>query len=802
MAAVSPTLLAVLTIGVVALILGIFIGMYTLPPTMTPENAAIVNEYKRLIKNYYQQPQQQQNNDNDNDHEMIEDPVYQALIHGPDPESIRKNIQLLSITPHQSGTKRDEELAQFYRNTFREAGLDRSYLISYKVLLSKTNPDRPNRIYLNDKSTNAVYIIDNQEPPLRPDESNTIPSYNGWSPSGDIIGEPVYCNYGLLEDFLQLDNARIDLNDKICIIRYGRIFRGNKVANAQRFGCSGVIFFNDPETMSPFSQEPESLYPNSIWLNGKAMQSGSIRLNDGDPLTPGYPSIIDGFRENINDNDHLQSSLHLPQIPSQPIGYDDVQMIFSQMTGMSTEDDIRFQNWTGKLNVTYRLGPGFQSPSLELRMVINNEMVEKIVHNVIGVLDGNIEPDRYIIIGNHRDSWSYGALDASSGGTSMLESAKIFGKYHRETGWRPRRSLIWASWAAEELGLIGSTEWTEQFAQLLQREAIAYINADVCVTGPYLDPDASPSLAQILIDATKRVPAHKINDDNESISKSNQTLFDIWQANSINNDVRVEILSSGSDHVPFAYGLGIPSINLHFKHDKKKYPISSYPAYHTNYDTFYMVKKFIDPDFSIHQSCTRLINILLYSLSCSTIIPANFYHLSQQILNDYNQQSIDQQLRNIIGNEDQKSINFLHESMKIFDNATEQWQNEMKNFNLTDQPLAIRQINDLIISIERSFATKLLPLDGNHEIRNLLYGTLSTNFYQTLLFPGVTNLIAEIHNQHWIKTQQNGLTRKELNEIDQQINHLKQTLRRHLNDISLSLRNAAKLLRRNIKPII
>ncbi|KAH7641419.1 n-acetylated-alpha-linked acidic dipeptidase 2-like isoform x2 [Dermatophagoides farinae] len=789
MAAVSPTLLAVLTIGVVALILGIFIGMYTIPPTMTPENAAIVNEYKRLIKNYY---------DGQND----DDPVYRALIQGPDPDSIRKNIQLLSIKPHQAGTKRDEELAQFYKNTFRDAGLDRFHLIPYKVLLSYTNPDRPNRIYLNDKSTNAVYVIDNQEPPLRPDESIIIPSYNGWSPSGDIIAEPVYCNYGLIDDFIQLDNFRIDVNGKICIIRYGRTFRGNKVANAERFGCAAVILFSDPESISSSNNnEPESLYPNSIWLNGKAMQSGSIRLNDGDPLTPGFPSIIDGFREDHNDNERV----HLPGIPAQPIGYDDVQMIFSQMTGMSTEDDISFQNWTGKLNTTYRLGPGFQSPSLELRMVINNEMVEKIVHNVIGILDGDVEPDRFVIIGNHRDSWSYGALDASSGGASMLESAKIFGKYHRETGWRPRRSLIWASWAAEELGLIGSTEWTEQFAQLLEREVVAYINADICVDGPYLNADSSPSLASILIDSTKRIPAHKIN-NNDDDNESNQTLYDSWLANSNTDEVHVEILSSGSDHVPFAYGLGIPSINLHFKHDQKKYPVNGYPAYHTNYDTFYMVKTFIDPDFHIHQSCTRLINMLLYSLSCSTIIPVNFRHLSRQILDDYQRQSMDKRLRDILtvdGSQEQKSINFLRESMKIFDNATEQWQNQMKNFNFTDQPLAIRRMNDLIIMIERSFAQKLLPMDGNEELKNLLYGTFNKDFYQTLLFPGMNNLMAEINDQQLRKRQQtNRLTREELTRIDQQTNRLKQTLRRHLNDVSLALRNAAKLLRRNIMPII
>lgn len=219
-----------------------------------------------------------------------------------------------------------------------------------------------------------------------------------------------------------------------------------------------------------------------------------------------------------------------------------------------------------------------------------------------------------------------------------------------------------------------------------------------------------------------------------------------------------------------------------------------------------MVKTFIDPDFHIHQSCTRLINMLLYSLSCSTIIPVNFRHLSRQILDDYQRQSMDKRLRDILtvdGSQEQKSINFLRESMKIFDNATEQWQNQMKNFNFTDQPLAIRRMNDLIIMIERSFAQKLLPMDGNEELKNLLYGTFNKDFYQTLLFPGMNNLMAEINDQQLRKQQQTSrLTREELTRIDQQTNRLKQTLRRHLNDVSLALRNAAKLLRRNIMPII
>ena len=161
-----------------------------------------------------------------------------------------------------------------------------------------------------------------------------------------------------------------------------------------------------------------------------------------------------------------------------------------------------------------------------LRIVVNNELVEKTIYNVIGVLDGHLEPDRYVIVGNHRDSWGFGAMDASSGGAAILESVKTFGELHRKTGWRPRRTLVFASWSGEELGLIGSTEWVEELRALLAAEAVAYLNVDTCVSGPMVKSDASPSLMQALRDATKRVPAHQVAEDRPL--KVNQTLYDSW----------------------------------------------------------------------------------------------------------------------------------------------------------------------------------------------------------------------------------------------------------------------------------
>lgn len=230
------------------------------------------------------------------------------------------------MTPHQAGTDRQLELANIFKDSFLKAGFDRAYLVPYKALLSYTNPERPNKIYLTEQS-NVILVSGHQEPALQnSNPEGNVPAYNGYSPSEDIIGEPVYCNYGQIEDFQLLEEeGRIDFNEKICIIRYGKIYRGNKVANAQLFGCSGVILFSDPGDMAPFGTGPESVYPNSSWMNGKAMQSGSIWLGNGDPLTPGYPSKVDGFRENLNNN-HL---VQLPKIPSQPIGYDDAKFILS-----------------------------------------------------------------------------------------------------------------------------------------------------------------------------------------------------------------------------------------------------------------------------------------------------------------------------------------------------------------------------------------------------------------------------------------------------------------------------------------
>lgn len=248
--------------------------------------------------------------------------------------------RFISTEPHQAGSNRDEELAEFYKNALLDYGLDRVYTVPYKVLLSYADASRPNKVYVLSRGE-PLLISQHHESPVRPEEmpSQAVPAYHSFSPSGDVTGQPVYVNYGRVQDFELLEDAgRVDVRNKVCIVRYGKAYRGSKVANAERFGCIGVIMFSDPSLIAPFSTEPESVYPHSIWMNGRTMQRGNVRMVSGDANTPGYAAVpgwlmMKVVRPHVNpvssSDGYHDGSASVPGIPSQPIGYDDAKSILS-----------------------------------------------------------------------------------------------------------------------------------------------------------------------------------------------------------------------------------------------------------------------------------------------------------------------------------------------------------------------------------------------------------------------------------------------------------------------------------------
>ncbi|KAG7155531.1 Glutamate carboxypeptidase 2-like 4 [Homarus americanus] len=359
------------------------------------------------------------------------------------------------------------------------------------------------QITLVDGSGGVVFTSNYKEKPLRDgdDDPDFVHAFNGYAPAGSVSSEAgrgvVYVNYGRVEDFDKLEELGVNVSGCIAIARYGKIFRGNKLLHAQERGAKGMILFSDPGDVAQEGVADDDVYPYTWWLPGTGMQRGTTYMGSGDPLTPGWSSTANAYRLTMEDAD-------LPKIPCQPIGYDDARVILEKMGGMAAPDEA----WKGGLDgLAYNLGPELldEYSGYTLHLDTHNTFQQYTSYNVIGTIKGEVEPDRYVLIGNHRDAWGFGASDPSSGTAQILETARVMGQLMAD-GWRPRRTLVFCSWGAEEYGLIGSTEWVEEHVEKLQERSVMYLNTDTCASGPILHVPGSPLLWDAITDITKMVP--------------------------------------------------------------------------------------------------------------------------------------------------------------------------------------------------------------------------------------------------------------------------------------------------------
>ena len=347
---------------------------------------------------------------------------------------------------------RDRVLTDWIRDKWTEFGLDTVSLDTYNFLLSFPDSDKPNKVHLLDNEGKVRFTSKHKEDVLRPEDHhrNFIDAFIAFAPAGDVTGELVYVNYGRVEDLERLASLGVSLEGKIAISRYGKIFRGNRLANCQAAGALAVIMFTDPAQVAPEGTDPGSVYPNTFFLPPSGVQRGTTFIG-GDPLSPSWTSVAGAYRLSVNETEDL------PKIPAQPIGYGDASRLLSSLGGEEAPED-----WRGAIpGLTYRLGPGGEGKTAgwKVRLVVNNYVEDRTSDNIVGVIHGSEEPDRYVIICNHRDAWGYGAVDPSSGTAIMMEVARVLGEKVKYEGWRPRRSIVFASWAAEEAGIMGSAEW-------------------------------------------------------------------------------------------------------------------------------------------------------------------------------------------------------------------------------------------------------------------------------------------------------------------------------------------------------
>ncbi|XP_071079365.1 N-acetylated-alpha-linked acidic dipeptidase 2-like [Haliotis cracherodii] len=677
---------------------------------------------------------------------------------------IEDNLRLLSKRPHVAGTPADLEQSLMLKEFWENVGFDDVKLTPYNVLLSYPDPKVPNVVRLLDERGGVVYESPLKEADLAGEsDPDALPPYNAYSPPGDVKADLVYLNYGRVEDYEWLQsNTGINVMGKIVIARYGKIYRGSLVKNAQDRGAVGVIIFSDPAEYASGNGDCD-VYPDTWWLPPSGAQRGTIYGGVGDPLTPGYPAIDSAYRYKVNE-----TTIPMPAIPAHPIGYGIAGKLLRELGGEEAPP-----SWQGRMNLTYRLGPRFQKLGWKMEMRISTRNVMRTTYNVIGIIKGAVEPDRYVMVGNHRDAWVFGAIDPSSGTAVMMEMSRVVANLVKSGAWRPRRSLMFCSWGAEEYSLIGSTEFVEEYRKTLHERAVAYINIDVAVQANFsLSTSGAPLMYKALYDAAKKVP----NPDMDERSRGILTVYDKWLLNTPSTDdygdpnPLIHGLGSGSDYASLLQQTGVTSVDLSHTFNKTKYSIPLYPLYHSIYETFYIVKKIVDPNFEAHRSVARVALELARSLAESLILPLGVMdyamalgrykatlHLDYSTIMDG---VLDiEQLNGVI-------LNFTMEA-KAFEQR-------VKTLNRND-PMAVRAVNDQLMMLERAFLDSE-GLPDRPLKKHIIFAESSTNSYHGSSFPGLVDLLFKL------KTQPNS-------------REILERVKRHYSVILFTIQSAASTLR-------
>jgi N-acetylated-alpha-linked acidic dipeptidase len=507
---------------------------------------------------------------------------FDAAIH---PDDLRDWMRTMAAEPNQVGSPHDKENAEFELNLFKSWGWDaqiETFEVLYPTPISETlEMTAPQKV--------AATL---QEKPVPGDASTTrlqtaLPAYVAYQGDGDVTAPLVYVNYGTQDDYKALDRLGIDVRGKIVIARYGHVWRGLKPKLAQDHGAIGCLIYSDP---ADDGYAKDTTYPDGPMRPPQGIQRGSVAdmpLYPGDPLTPGIGATHDAKRLARADAPTIL------KIPVLPMSYADAQPFLAALTGPLAPPDFR-----GGLPITYHVGPG----ATMVHLAVKSDWQLRPIYDVIATLRGTDFPDQWVIRGNHHDGWVFGASDPLSGQVALLAEAKAIGALAAQ-GLRPKRTLIYASWDAEEQMLLGSTEWAETHAAELKAHAVLYINSDTNTRG-ILSAGGSADLTHLVNQVASRV-----TDPETGVSiairkraalrvagaakdAKPQAVADAKLAANPAHDFPIEALGSGSDFSPFLQHLGLPALDIGFEGEGEPGGV-----YHSAYDTFEHHSRFVDPGF-------------------------------------------------------------------------------------------------------------------------------------------------------------------------------------------------------------
>jgi N-acetylated-alpha-linked acidic dipeptidase len=529
---------------------------------------------------------------------------FQAI---PDPERMRASMQRLSAHPHHVGSPYDKDNAEWILGQYRQYGWD-AHIETFQVLFPTP------RLRLLEMGKFHATL---REPPVAVDptsgqQAEELPTYNAYSPDGDVTAPLVYVNYGVVADYEELAREGVSVKGAIVIARYGQSWRGIKPKLAAEHGALGCIIYSDP---ADDGYATEATFPQGPMRPAAGVQRGSVLdapLYPGDPLTPGIGATADAKRLKRED------AASLPHIPVLPISYADAQPLLAALQG-----PVVPPNWRGALPLTYRIGPS--QDKVHLKLAFNWDL--KPIYDVVATLRGSEEPDVWILRANHHDAWVNGAEDPTSGQVALLEEARALGQL-AAAGWRPKRTLVYLSWDGEEPMLLGSTEWAEQHAQELKAHAAIYINSDsndrgsLVVAGSHSLEPLVNEVARTIIDpethATVWQRARAVQLVKGTAAQRQEALT--------RSDLRIGALGTGSDFSAFVDHLGIASLDVEFAGESSPDGI-----YHSIYDDFYWYTHFSDTTFQYGRTLAQTNGTLVLRMAQADLLPYDFTALTDTL---------------------------------------------------------------------------------------------------------------------------------------------------------------------------
>jgi N-acetylated-alpha-linked acidic dipeptidase len=634
----------------------------------------------------------------------------------PTPDEERKQHHIFTAEPHVAGSPRNNELARYIADEWRQEGMEDVVIRRYDVYGS--NP----KFTSLEMVAPVHYRAGLRELPILGDpdskKKGISSAWSGMSASGEVTAPLIYAHSGNPEDYELLRKQGIDVKGKVVLVRYSNpySYRGFKALTAEREGAAALLIYSDP---AEDGYKKGTVVPKGPWGPEYHIQRGAITYDfmvPGDPLTPGWASVPGAKRIPV------EQATSIPKIMALPLSWHDAKPLLSNMDGPVAPVD-----WQGGLPIKYRLGGN----RVRVHVKIEMDNSTQPYYVVEGRIRGAQNPDEWIVLGNHRDAWVFGGVDPSSGTASMMELTRALGKLAK-TGTRPRRTIVVCSWDGEEVGLTGSTEWGEQFAGELRNKAVAYINVDEATSGPNFHGQAVASLSPMLVEASRTLK-----------DPSGKTLYEAWK-NSIARERREakqseEVtdlnladtrIGSGSDHTVFLNFVGMPVLGLQFD--------GPYGVYHSAYDDFFWMNHFGDPGYRYHTLMSQLWGVLALRLANADLLPFDFASYAANIRQFVNELSKGKDLNQLDLNPVLNAIDDFEAAGKRLDESASH-----ALVSGTIDPILAKTINHGAMEVERNW---LNPdgIPGRPWFKHILYGARFT--YAHLELPGLTEAVEK---QDW-----------------------------------------------------